>query len=91
VAVGRDGSLYVSELFADGDPTDLAPPPGHVTKVAPNGERTTIRVPFPAGPAVEQWNNVYVVAWSVAPADGLVGPDGIPVPDSDGHIWRLRF
>lgn len=91
VAVGRDGSLYVSELFFGGDPTDLAAPVGQVTKVAPNGERTAIPVPFPGGVAVDRWNNVYVSAWSIAPADGLEGPDGTAVPDTDGQIWRLRF
>ena len=85
LAVGPDGSLYVSELFAGGDPGDLAAPPGQLTKVAPNGERTTIRVPFPAGGAVDRWHNVYVAAWSVAPADGLLASDGTAVPDSDGQ------
>lgn len=91
VALGRDGSLYVSELFFGGDPTDLAAPVGQVTKVGPDGERTAIPVPLPGGVAVDRWNNVYVTAWSIAPADGLDGPDGTPVPDSDGQIWRLRF
>lgn len=75
VAVGSDGSLYVSELFA-----------GDVVKVAPGGARSAIAVPFPAGLAVDAQSNVYVAAYSVAPATGdLFGPD------SSGQIWRIRF
>lgn len=92
VAVGRDGSIYVSELFG-GDPAAI--PPGQLTKIASNGERTTIPVPLPAGVAVDRWNNVYVAVWSVASADGLVPPEAPagtpPIPDSDGQVWRLRF
>jgi sugar lactone lactonase YvrE len=92
VAVGRDGSIYVSELFG-GDPTAI--PPGQLTKIARDGTRTTIPVPLPAGIAVDRWNNVYVAAWSISPADGLVPPDAPPgtpvIPDSDGQVWRLRF
>lgn len=91
LAVGPDGSLYVSELFYGADPSDLTHPPGELTKVAPDGERTSIPVPFPAGVAVDRRNNVYVAAWSLSPADGRVAPDGMPVPESDGQIWRLRF
>lgn len=75
VTVGKDGSLYVSELFAN-----------DVVKVASNGTRTAIEVPFPAGLAVDAQNNVYVSAYSVSPAEG-----GVFGPDSSGQIWRIRY
>jgi hypothetical protein len=91
IAFGPDGSLYVSELFYGADPSDLAAPPGQLTKLTLSGERTSIPVPFPGGVAVDRWNNVYVAAWSLSPAEGRFLPDGSPVPDSDGQIWRLRL
>ena len=91
IAFGPDGSLYVSELFYGADPSDLAAPPGQLTKLTLSGERTSIPIPFPGGVAVDRWNNVYVAAWSLSPAEGRFLPDGSPVPDSDGQIWRLRF
>ena len=84
VAVGRDGAVYASELFG-GDPS--APVPGDLVKIAADGTRTTKTVPFPAGVAVDKFNNVYVAAYSTAPDTGL----GIPDTDSSGQIWRLRF
>jgi hypothetical protein len=44
-------------------------------------------VPFPAGVAVDNSNNVYVAAFAIAPDSGL----GIPGIDTSGQIWRLRF
>lgn len=84
VAVGRDGSVYASELFG-GDPE--APVPGNLVKIAADGTRTAKTVPFPAGLAVDKFNNVYVSAFSTSPEGGL----GIPDTDSSGQIWRLRF
>ncbi len=89
VAVGRDHSLYVSQLFAP----QVAPIDprvnGVLTKVAWDGTRTDQDVPFPAGVAVDSWDNVYVAAFSVAPDTGLPGsPPGV---DTSGQIWRLRF
>jgi len=84
VAVGRDGSVYASELFG-GDPE--APTPGNLVKIAADGTRTSKTVPFPAGVAVDKFNNVYVSAFSTSPDTGL----GIPNTDSSGQIWRLRF
>ena len=89
VAVGRDHSLYVSQLFApQAAPIDPMVT-GVLTKVSSEGTRTNKDVPFPAGVAVDSWNNVYVSAFSVAPDTGLVGaPPGV---DTSGQIWRLRF
>ena len=74
VAVGPDGSVYASQLFA-----------GSVVRFAPDGTRTEIRVPFPAGLAVDG-RNLYVSAYSIAPATGL----GIPGIDSSGQVWRVQ-
>ena len=56
-------------------------------KIAADGTRTSKTVPFPAGLAVDKFNNVYVAAYSTSPDTGL----GIPDTDSSGQIWRLRF
>ncbi len=64
VAVGRDGAIYASELFG-GDPS--APVPGQLTRISADGSRTSKAVPFPAGVAVDKFNNVFVAAFSVAP------------------------
>jgi sugar lactone lactonase YvrE len=84
VAVGKDGSIYASELFG-GDPN--AEVPGQLTKIKPNGDRKSIAVPFPAGVAVDNKHRVYVAAFSVAPWTGL----GVPGLDTSGQIWRLRL
>jgi hypothetical protein len=84
VTVGNDGSIYASELLG-GDPH--APAPGQVTKIAPDGTRTSIPVPFPAGLAIDSHNRLYVSAFSTAPATGL----GVPGVDSSGQVWRLKF
>ena len=80
----KDGTLYVSELFGgdcDGDSCAL----GQVTRVAPNGKRTTMPVPFPAGIAA-RGDRVMVSAFSVASAEGFGGSR-----QASGQIWRLRF
>jgi hypothetical protein len=84
VAVGKDGSIYASELFG-GDPA--AEIPGQVTKIAPDGTRTSTPVPFPAGLAVDSHNRLYVAAFSTSPAGGL----GVPGIDTSGQIWRFRL
>jgi hypothetical protein len=89
VAVGRDGSLYVSQLFApEANPVDPQVT-GVLTKVTPDGTHHDIDVPFPAGVAVDRHDNVFVSAWSVAPAGGF--PDSPPGVDTGGQVWRLRF
>jgi hypothetical protein len=83
VAVGQDGSLYVSELFAGGDNG----PPGQVTEVLRGGARVHYPVPFPAGLAVDRQYHVYVSAWSIADADGTdLGGGAVSPP---GQVWRL--
>jgi hypothetical protein len=84
VAVANDGTLYVSELFANASDDPSAPPPGQLTVVR-HGQRSSVPVPFPAGVAVSGRGNVYVSAWSVAPAAGLGG--GLA---TSGQIWRFR-
>jgi hypothetical protein len=84
VAVGSDGTIYASELFG-GDPS--APIPGQLVKIAPDGTRTTLKVPFPAGLELDSHNRLYVSAFSTAPATGL----GAPGVDSSGQVWRLKF
>ena len=80
----RSGKLYVSELFAGG--TEQAP--GPLTRVTweQDPEISSINVPFPAGVAVDPARNVFVAAWSIAPATGAFG-----APNSSGQIWRVRF
>jgi hypothetical protein len=73
VGVGPDGSVWVSELF-----------PGKVTKVAPNGRRTSIPVPFPGGIAVAP-HGVYVSAFSIAPAAGVDLGGG----KVSGQVWKI--
>jgi hypothetical protein len=89
VAVGRDGTLYVSQLFApEANPANPMIQ-GVLTKVSPSGKHHDVDVPFPAGVAVDKWGTVFVSAFSVAPEGGLAGaPAGI---DTSGQVWRLRF
>ena len=82
VAVGDDGSVYVSELSKD----TATFAPGAVTKVATDGTMTSVTVPFAAGVAVDKDNNVFVSAFSIAPEGGLDG-----TPATSGQIWRLTF
>jgi len=87
VAVGLDGLLYVSQLFAD-EVAPLAPgAQGVLTKISRTGDRTDMDVPFTAGLAADHANNVYVSALSIAPEQGL----GAPGVDSSGQVWRVRF
>jgi hypothetical protein len=76
------GDVYVSQLFADNGQNNL---PGKLTKVSPNGSRTSVQVPFPAGVAVSTTGNVFVSAFSVSSAKGSFGPG------TSGQVWRLRF
>jgi hypothetical protein len=86
VAVGRDGSLYVSQLFATEANPALPILQGVLTKIS-GSHRTNVDVPFPAGVAVDNSNNVYVSAFSILPDTGA----GIPGVDTSGQVWRLRF
>jgi hypothetical protein len=86
VAIGPDGSLYVSQLFA----TEAHPAneliQGVLTRIK-NGSRTNVDVPFPAGVAADRHGNVFVSAFSLLPDTGA----GIPGLDTSGQVWRLRF
>ncbi|WP_338699651.1 ScyD/ScyE family protein [Streptomyces sp. Q6] len=78
VAVTERGDLYVSQLFA-GTVTRI----DHATK-----KRTSVKVPFPAGVAVDPWDKkVYVSAWSVADRDGTVMEGGKKSPG--GQVWQI--
>lgn len=85
VARGGDGSLYVSELFGGVCGFDQIPDcfPGRVVKVAPDGTRTHVSVPFPAGIVVHQ-GRVYVNAFSTSPSTGFGGN-----PAWSGQLWQI--
>jgi len=80
----RSGQLYVSQLFSGG--TEQTP--GQLTRVSweRHPDISSINVPFPAGVTVDPARNVFVAAWSIAPAGGAFG-----APNSSGQIWRIRF
>ncbi len=83
VARTGNGTLYVSELFGgDCGFGEEGCFPGQVVRVAPNGTRTTMQVPFPAG-VVARGDRVLVAAYSTSSAQGSFGPG------SSGQIWRL--
>ncbi len=83
----EDGTLYVSELFGGNCGFDQIPScfPGRVVKVAPDGDRRYLPVPFPHGIAVRGQRAV-VAAFSTSPGTGFGGN-----PAWSGAIWRLRF
>jgi hypothetical protein len=84
VAAGPRGHVFASELF--GGCAQGAPPtcvPGRVVDIAPNGTRSRVKVPLPAGLAWRH-GHLYVSAFSIAPTRGL------GVPHSSGQVWRLR-
>jgi hypothetical protein len=75
IAFNDHGDLYVSQLFQ-----------GVVTKVS-HGKRTNVKVPFPAGLAVDPYDGkVYVSAWSIADRDGTV-MEGRKTPG--GQVWKI--
>jgi hypothetical protein len=83
VAVGWDGTLYVSQLFAPQAHPVNPMVQGVLTKIR-NGHRTNTDVPFPAGIALDGHGNLFVSAFSIAPDTGL------GVPNTSGQVWRLR-
>jgi hypothetical protein len=85
IALGKDGRLYVSELFGGKCGFDKIPTcfPGRVVRVMPNGARQAKGVPFPAG-IVVRGNKPFVNAFSVSPSSGFGGN-----PAWSGQIWRL--
>jgi len=82
LAVGRHGALFVSQLFGE----EANPPnpaiQGVVTRVSASGKRTNMDLPFPTGLALDG-KNLYVSAFSIAPASGL------GVPGTSGQVWRI--
>lgn len=92
VAVGRDGSIYASQLTAE-QAAPMAPGiSGVLTKISRNGDRINVDVPFPAGVAVDNHGDVFVAAFSVAPESGMSDPaTGTAVPGTSGQVWRLKF
>ncbi len=85
VAVGKGGALFVSELFGGCPPDDPNCIPGRVVRIAPDGTRTSVPVPFPAGLVVRK-GNLFVNAWSIAPAKGAFGN-----PEFSGQVWRFEM
>jgi len=85
IGLGRDGRMYVSELFGGNCGFDKIPScfPGRVVRVMPNGHRQAKVVPFPAG-LVVRGNQPYVSVFSVSPANGFGGN-----PAWSGQVWRL--
>jgi hypothetical protein len=83
VVARPNGHVYVSELFSGCPQGGQNCIPGRVVNLAPDGSRSAMRVPFPAGLA---WRNghLYVSAWSTASHKGL------GAPGSSGQVWRLR-
>lgn len=87
VARAADGTLYVSELLGGVCKPDQIPTcfPGRVVRIAPDGTRSHVSVPVPAGIVVDQ-GHIYVNAFSVAPAAGFGGN-----PAWGGQIWEIHF
>jgi hypothetical protein len=83
VAIGPDGSIYVSQLTGKQKGVQ-GPIQGLVTRIL-GGVRTSANVPFPSGVQVDGNGNVFVSAFSIAPAGGV----GIPNMDTSGQVWRL--
>ncbi len=86
VAVGRNGSLYVSQLFAAEAHPANPMIQGVLTRVY-HGSRTNVDVPFPSGVAVDRHGTVFVSAFSILPDTGA----GVPGLDTSGQVWRLHF
>lgn len=86
IAFASQDVMYVSQLFGDSG----GGLPGLLTKVMQHSNaRTSMPVPFPAGVAVDLDGNVFVSAWSIAPASGVsLAPGAPPVV---GQVWKVRF
>jgi hypothetical protein len=86
VAVHDDGTVYVSNVI-EGAPEGEGPPPagfdpasvGEMTRIAPDGTRTTADVTMPTGLEIED-GKLYASAWSVAIFLGI---------ESRGEVQRI--
>ena len=87
VARAADGTLYVSELLGGVCTPDQIPScfPGRVVRVSPDGTRTHVNVPLPAGIVVHD-GHVDVNAFSVTPGSGFGGN-----PEWSGQVWEIQF
>ena len=85
LAVNAKGVLYVSELFGTEKHPANPQIQGVVTRISPSGHRTSRDVPFPAGLAVSSTGTLYVVAFSIAPENGL------GFPGTSGQVWRMNW
>jgi hypothetical protein len=81
VALGPDGSLYISQLASFTSESE-PPGPGSVVRVGADGtiESAVDGIPTPHGIAFDAAGNLYVVANSTT-----LGP---PAPEPMGQIWR---
>ena len=79
VALGPDGSLYVSQLATFTSETE-PPGPGNVVRIGPDGTAEIVvdGIPFAHGIAFDDAGNLYVVANSTS-----FGP-----PTGPGQVWR---
>jgi hypothetical protein len=102
VAVGHDGTLYVSEFgAAQADP--ISPEvDGVLTKVDRHGNRTHVDVPFPAGVVVapsdghhghgDSHDHGYGHGDTVYVSAWSIAPDsGLAGPGTSGQVWRLHL
>jgi hypothetical protein len=81
VAVGPDGSVYVSELFFGQDPESPTFDPtqaGRIVRIAPNGSRTYAAVPLPGGLLVDR-GTLYATRLSVL-------DEFLPAPTHSGSV-----
>jgi sugar lactone lactonase YvrE len=85
IAFGPDGSLYVTELS-----TNFAKmAPGNLTRIAPDGTRTSVgagKLMFPAGTAVAADGTVYVSTFSILPART---PKKSPFRGAGGQVVKV--
>lgn len=86
LATGADGSLYVTELSTN---VRSQSAPGRVTRIAPDGRRTSFSsraLLFPQGAAVTADGDVYVSNFSVLPA---TTPRRGPFGGSGGEVVKI--